>query len=268
MYRLFIPFISESQNEIYIEGEKARYISIVLRRKTGDPLIIFDNTGKCFRTEIVKIDNKRVIARIIESISIDTESNTGVILLQGILKGEKMDFVVQKATELGIKEIIPVITERSQVRITRKTERWRKIAEEASRQSGRVIVPVIHEPVEFSIFLKKIKSRLIYRQETDKEQVLRNFCKTKGEIEDKNTGVTGLIFWEEDGMPLKEAVLYLTASPFYITIGPEGGFTKEEISIAMKNGLTVTSLGKRILRAETAAIAAISIIQYAIGDIG
>ncbi len=268
MFRLFLPSISIDQNQIIIQGEKARYISIILRCKTGDPLVVFDGQGNCFKTKIISIDRKQVLADIVESISVNTESNTDIILLQGILKGEKMDFVIQKATELGVKKIIPLITERTQIRTTRKTERWTKIAEEASRQSGRIIVPVIYEPVNFSIFLKEIRNKLVFKQIIDKEQECRNVRIPKTGNIDKDIEMTGLIFWEEDGIPLKEAVSYLKTSPFYLVIGPEGGFTKEEILLAKENGLIITSLGKRILRAETATISAISIIQYAIGDIG
>lgn len=241
MLRLFLPYISEVQNQIVIDGDKAHYLTIVLRCQIGDALIVFDGKGKCFKTEIVEIHKKQVIANIIERVHINTESNANIILLQGILKGEKMDMVVQKATELGVKEIVPIISNRCQIRITNKSERWRKIAEEASRQSGRIVIPTIYEPVSFKNFLEEIES---------------------------NSVISGLIFWEEDGMPLRDVVSYLKNSSVLLAVGPEGGFAKEEVLLAKEKGLFITSLGKRILRAETAAISAISIIQYAIGDIG
>ena len=269
MPRVFLPAINFKDNRISIIDEKARYLISVLRCRKGDDLIIFDGKGSCFRTMIVKADRREVIADVIEKFSCDTESHINITLVQGLLKGEKMDMVIQKTTELGVKEIIPVVTERSQLRETRKVTRWRKIAEEASRQSGRSVIPIIREPVEFNNIFATHASR-----ET----------------------LHGFIFYEEDGVKMSEAVEilkqrfhYTLPSPLpsregklpsplvgegkgevglFVVIGPEGGFTKEEIAFATGKGLLVTSLGKRILRAETAAISAMTLVQYLLGDIG
>jgi 16S rRNA (uracil1498-N3)-methyltransferase len=275
MPRLYLPTIHIERNRISITDEKARYLISVLRCQKGDDLVIFDGKGSCFRTTIVKADRREVIADVIEKFSCDTESHINITLVQGLLTGEKMDIVIQKTTELGVKEIIPVVTERSQVRDTRKVTRWRKIAEEASRQSGRSVIPIIREPVEF----KKFSAN-----------------------HDPQYKFQGFIFYEEDGMKMSEAVEilkqrfhYTLPSPLpsregklpsplvgesasggegkgegglFVVIGPEGGFTKEEIALATGKGLLVTSLGKRILRAETAAISAMTLVQYLLGDIG
>ena len=174
-----------------------------------------------------------------EQVSLNAESPLNLTLVQGILKGEKMDIVIQKATELGVKEIIPAITERSQIRQTRKVDRWRKIAEEASKQSGRTMIPVVHEPIEFNSLFTVHHS----------------------------LPIKGFIFWEEGGVPLREAIHQFTDSPIYLLVGPEGGFSKEEVSLAVSKGLITVSLGKRILRAETAAISAVALIQFLLGDI-
>src|SRR4030042_4477108 len=155
MPRIYLPALSVSDNRIVLAGEKAHYLSTVLRCTKGDELTIFDGKGNCFRTLIERADKREVIAEVLGHFPCDFESPVHIILVQGLLKGEKMDWVIQKTTELGVREIIPVITERSQVRETRKVARWRKIAEEASRQSGRSIIPVIHEPVEFKEFFSK-----------------------------------------------------------------------------------------------------------------
>jgi 16S rRNA (uracil1498-N3)-methyltransferase len=243
MPRIFIPDIPAGEDRFSITGEKAKYLDSVLRCRKGDELIIFDGKGNCLRTNILKVDRRQVIADILEKFTCYTESPVNLILVQSILKGEKMDIVIQKATELGIKEIIPVITERSQLRETRKATRWKKIAEEASRQSGRSIIPSIHEPAEF----KKILNTYFPQNKS---------C--------------GFIFYEEEGVKLSEAVSSLVprSSTLFIFVGPEGGFTKQEVSLAKEKGLFVISLGNRILRAETAAITAVSIIQYEFGDIG
>lgn len=245
MPRVYYPVSEIEDNSISIVGEKARYLISVIRCKKGDELTIFDGKGTCFRTRIEKAGRKEVVARVIETFSSDTESPLHIILIQGLIKGEKMDFVVQRTTELGVKEIIPAITERCQVRGTKKLDRWRKIAEEASRQSGRSAIPVIYEPVDLrSIFTAYISQEKL----------------------------NGFIFYKEGGKSLSQAMqqnrIHNESSPVQIFIGPEGGFAREEIALAREKGLSVVSFGKRILRAETAAIAAVTLVQFLLGDLG
>jgi len=154
--RIIIPKKEIQKNRITLSGEKARYLISVLRCSAGDELQVFDGEGSLYKSKITGIENKKVVIDLLKQISLNAESPLNLILVQGILKGEKMDMVIQKATELGVKEIIPAITERSQIRHTRKVDRWRKIAEEASKQSGRTIIPVVHEPMEFSNFINNI----------------------------------------------------------------------------------------------------------------
>ncbi len=241
MPRIYLPIDNVKDNRISITDEKAHYITSVLRCKKGDELTIFDGKGDCFRTTILKIDRREVIAEVIERFPCNTESSINIFLVQGLLKGQKMDMVIQKTTELGVKEIMPVITERSQLRETRKITRWRKIAEEASRRSGRGVIPIVHEPVDFNNVLTTYTSRDILH---------------------------GFIFYEEGGMKISDAVSSLIPHPssIFVFIGPEGGFTKEEITLAEEKGLLVTSLGKRILRAETAAISAVTLVQFLLED--
>lgn len=240
-------------NRITISGEKARYLISVLRCSAGDELQVFDGEGSLYKSKIAGIENKKVIIDLLEQIFLNAESSLNLTLVQGILKGEKMDMVIQKATELGVKEIIPAITERSQIRHTRKVDRWRKIAEEASKQSGRTMIPVVHEPMELNSLFAVIDS----------------------------LPLRGFIFWEEGELSLEEAIkqsavsiqhsafrkLSTLNSQLFVLIGPEGGFTKNEADIAVSKGLIIVSLGKRILRAETAAISAVALIQFLLGDI-
>ena len=168
----------------------------------------------------------------------DNESTLDHILFQGLLKGEKMDLVVQKATELGVKEIVPLITERSQIRETRKLQRWQKIAEEASRQCCRNRVPLIHEP-------KTLEAAISSHQFSG-----------------------GIICWEQEGAPFSAALdAFRGADKIVVCIGPEGGFSEKEIRAAEARNFVVASLGKRILRAETAALTAVALTQFVLGDL-
>jgi len=276
-------------NRITLSGEKARYLISVLRCSAGDELQVFDGEGSLYKSKITGIENKKVSIDLLEQISLNAESPLNLTLVQGILKGEKMDMVIQKATELGVKEIIPAITERSQIRHTRKVDRWRKIAEEASKQSGRTIIPVVHEPMEFNSLLaqdviaRSVAAKQSHKSEiaspetalSDKTRLLRSARN------DTRETIKGFIFWEEGGLALKEAIkqsavsiqhsensqLSTLNSQLFVLVGPEGGFSKEEVNLAVSKGLITVSLGKRILRAETAAISAVALIQFLLGDI-
>lgn len=241
MPRIFLPSIpaKEHTGSVRITGENARYIISVLRLGTGDDLTLLDPEGNQYRAEIKQTGRNNLLVELKETLSPQKEPATGIILLQGILKGRKMDLIVQKATELGVKEIIPLITERAQIRETRKQERWRKIALEASRQSGRAVVPEVKRPVKIDEFFNSFKGP-----------------------------VRGFIFWEQGGMSLNEAFTPAKERLVYVAVGPEGGFTGEEVRLAEQGGLVRTTLGNRILRAETAAVSAVTLVQFLVGEMG
>ncbi len=245
MPRIFIPKPLIKGNLLSIIDEKAKYLTNVLRCQKRDELVVFDGEGNCLRTEILKADRREVVAEVLEKFPCNTESPVDIVLVQGLLKGQKMDLVIQKTTELGVKEIIPVITERCQPRETRKVSRWQKIAGEASRQSGRSIVPVIHEPMKFNDFFSLLVTHY------------------------SSQPIRGFIFYEEGGVKIIEAISSPITRHFslFVVIGPEGGFTTEEISKAKDTGFIVITLGKRILRAETAAISAVTLMQFLFGDL-
>jgi 16S rRNA (uracil1498-N3)-methyltransferase len=238
MPRLFLPDSDLRSRFVTITGDKARYLLTVLRCRSGDPLFIYDDKGNAYSSVITDVTGREVTVELVEKIEFQTESALQITLLQGLLKGEKMDLVVQKAAELGVKEIVPVVTGRCQVRETRKTARWIKIAEEASRQAGRNCIPSIRETVAFdrlgSVSLPE-----------------------------------GIIFWEQGGDGLSDTLKRFSGrGSISLFTGPEGGFSEEEIRSATEKGFVRASLGKRILRAETAAIAVVAITQFALGDIG
>jgi 16S rRNA (uracil1498-N3)-methyltransferase len=241
MHRIFLEKLSLLKQPVVIRGEKAHYLFSVLRCKTGESLIITDEKGCSYTAQILSASKKEMTIDITGDYILNTESNLDIILVQGLLKGEKMDFVIQKTTELGVSAIIPVITERSQLRETRKHPRWKKIAEEASRQSGRTKIPEIFETCSF-------------------KNIFDIPVLTSGK---------GIIFWEQGGEKLPAVASRLShADKIFPIIGPEGGFSEEEVLLASEKGFFTATLGSRILRAETAAIAAVSIIQFALGDLG
>ncbi|MCL5061640.1 MAG: 16S rRNA (uracil(1498)-N(3))-methyltransferase [Nitrospirae bacterium] len=238
--RIFVPPEDIAKKEgIKLNADKSHYLISVLRCKKGDVITIIDGKGKAYEAGVAEIAKKHVFINILSETALDTESALNLILCQGIPKGEKMDMVVQKATELGVKEIIPLITERCVVKETRKVKRWQKIAEEAAEQCGRTIIPTVHEPVEFGLLFTVHCSQQM----------------------------NGFIFWEEGGLSLKDAISKLaihpfTHSPIHLLVGPEGGFTSEEVKLAEDHGFIRTTLGKRTLRAETAAIVSVVLVQF------
>lgn len=228
-----------SSKEVIITGEKARYLCTVLRIQPGESISVFDGHGHRHLCRILKVYKKVVVAEKIKEEQYSTESPLQITIAQGIPKSDKMDLIIQKSTELGVRRLIPLITERSQIRHTKKTMRWKRVAISASQQSGRETIPEIEEPVDFKEFIN--------RQEVYK----------------------GIIFSEEERERNLKKILkgFKGAIEFFLLIGPEGGFSKEEIAQAVKKGFIKASMGPRILRTETAAITALGIIQYELGDV-
>ncbi len=251
MIRLLLPPEELALHEIVIRGDNAHYLSSVLRVHPGDKVTIFDGRGNRYLCGIRRINKKEVIAEKIKVETFSAESPISIILAQGIPKGDKMDFIVQKSTELGVKKIIPLITERSQIRQTTRSTRWKKIAVSASQQSGREKIPEIEDAVAFKEFL------------TNPYLPLHPPLSKGGQA-----GGKGIIFSEEEKNKNIEEALKNTEGSTTITllIGPEGGFSDTETKMAIEKSFIAVSLGPRILRTETAALSAIAIIQHRLGD--
>jgi len=228
-----------------IEGDEVKHIRKVLRLKAGDEIIVFDGLGKEFEGAIVEEGLSSVVIKIQNIFSSKRDSPLEVTLAQSLLKGEKMDYLIQKATELGVKEIIPFFSSRSvplleKSKKLKRHHRWEKIAIEASKQCGRGVVPKIESLQDYSDMLQ-----------TASPDTLR------------------LILWEKEGIKLKEILERLKEKKkIFFIIGPEGGFSQLEVDEAKKTGFIPVTLGRRILRAETASLCFLSILQYEKGDIG
>ncbi|MBM2837782.1 MAG: hypothetical protein HW415_407 [Deltaproteobacteria bacterium] len=211
--------------------------------RPGDQVVLFDGSGMEFEGRINGFSKDGVTVDITEGSEGDTESPVEIILGQGIPKSDKMDLIVQKSTELGVSKIVPIYSERVVPKSfsSNKIERWQRIAVEACKQSGRVKVPVISEPVSFDLFVK-----------------------------DAEPSSLKLIPWEGEKERCLKKILpvVLGNSKVIFIIGPEGGLTNSEIVIAKEYGFIPVSLGRRILRTETVPLALLSIVQYLYGDLG
>ncbi len=241
MKRLFLEPEKILRDRAIIDGSNVKYLTNVLRSSIGDDLTLLDGLGKAYKGKIISITRDKIEVQIIKAFEINTESPLDITLAQGIPKAEKMEIIIQKATELGIKKIVPLITQRAVVRSKSpaRLERWSKIAISSAQQSGRSKIPLIDSITGYKEFLScELSEVSIIFYEGKVKKGLREFLK---ELKD----VKSLTF----------------------LIGPEGGFTEVEVGMALKKGFTPVGLGPRILRTETAAITALSILQYELGDI-
>jgi len=234
---LFLPEKLAEGRTITITGGQAHHVSDVLRLKPGDNVYILDGRGFRCLAEILETRRTTVMVKAGRPEELFTESPLKLILAQAVLKGDKMDMVVRKATELGCFSLVPVISERCQVRRSSRSDRWRKIAESASAQSGRAIIPEVSEPVALKDFLGGYRG-------------------------------TGIICWENEAEGLRKVLGSVKNEMITVLTGPEGGFSAEEVRQAEEAGFVRASLGPRILRAETAAVIAAALVQYELGDIG
>lgn len=251
MHRFFVPKEAINDGQAAIRGEELSHLSKVLRLTVGDPLAIFDGKGHEYQGKIKALTKDEAVVQVTESLPVSTESSLEVWLVQGIPKGEKMELVIQKATELGVRGIIPLKTERCVVKLAgakeeERRKRWQKVAIEAAKQCGRALVPEVLSPCSIGSFLASIpKERYLF------------------------------VPWEEGGLSIK-AVLseekpqqaQTSSRPVFLVIGPEGGLAASEVNDLKKNGGIPLTLGPRILRTETAGLAAIAVVMFAWGDLG
>lgn len=243
MRRFFVERIQDDQ--VSLEGSDARHIGKVLRLKPGDQVAVVAD-GEEYEVVLTEIGPNMVRGQVAQERRSSADPALQVILVQGLPKGDKLELIIQKCTELGIAEIWPVHTVRSVVRLNvqkaeERRERWQRIAMEAAKQCKRQRIPVI----------KGIQS-------------------WAGALQSLADGSQGILLWEkEDTNTLREALLDMNYDkPVYIFVGPEGGLTEEEVALARRQGVLPVTLGPRILRTETAGLAALSIVMYQLGDLG
>lgn len=237
MHRFYAVPESFRDERVLLDSGETRHLRDVLRLTSGANVIVFDGCGGEYSCTVVEIRKKEAELLILAKLEPSSpEPELKLTLAAAMLKGEKFDLVVQKAVEMGVYELVPLQTIRCDVKTkdgTKRIERWRKIALEAAKQSGRASLMKIREPMDFEAFLKSERpGETIFFSEREGETI-------PAEMDDK----------------------FLTA-----IVGPEGGWDDAEIRAARSNGLSVVTLGGRILRAETAAIAITAVLQHRFGD--
>jgi len=242
MPKYFVTPDAVTENSIVIEGEDAKHIGTVLRARVGEKLTVCDGYNRDYECTIEEIEKNRVLLSIDSSAECEAESELKITLFQALPKADKMELILQKCTELGVTEFVPVATERAVVKLdkkdkAKKTERWQKIAESAAKQSGRGVVPKVHEPVSFAEAVKmaSLLDGSIIPYELEEENGLKEFAK---DFKGKTLG---------------------------IFIGPEGGFAQSEVEKCLEAGFKSITLGKRILRTETAGMVTAAILIYELG---
>lgn len=237
-------FVEESQiqgSEIVIEGTDVNHIKNVLRMKPGEEIMVSNGTDKHYICSILTISGEQVVAKIVDIDTNSTELPVKIYLFQGLPKADKMELIIQKSVELGVSEIIPVAMKRCVVKLDGKKEkskltRWQGIAESAAKQSKRMVIPNISGVMNF-------KEAVAYAKTLDYNIIPYEFA-------------NGM---EKSKQIVKEIGQYKSVGIF---IGPEGGFDEAEIAYAKENNMQIISLGKRILRTETAGLTALSIIMF------
>lgn len=246
--RIYLPKKMDEGSTVELRHENLHYIKNVLRLKKENPLILFDGMGFEYESTIRNITVKSATIEIIKKTPFQVDNSTKITLAQALPKGNKMDFIIQKASELGVTGIIPFKSSRSIPNLAEnkkhlKIPRWQKIAVEASRKCGRENIPEITDIITYEEALQ-----------WPKEDTLK------------------IIFWEgETNTSIKEILRskqYEGVTEFFFIVGPEGGFSNEEIEMASRTGFLSVSLGRLVLKVETAALVILSILQYEKGVFG
>ena len=241
MHHFFVTPEQVEEERIYIEGSDVNHMKNVLRMKPREPVEISDGNNLRYLCEVTSYEPDRAILSILEKQEADTELESKLYLFQGLPKNDKMELIVQKAVELGAYEIIPVATKRCVVKLdekkaSKKVERWNSIAESAAKQAGRGLIPEVTKVMRFQEALQKAK----------------------------NLDVILIPYELAEGMEETKSVIRAIrrGQSVGVFIGPEGGFEREEVEEAISQGAKSVTLGRRILRTETAGLTMLSILMF------
>lgn len=241
MHRFFIKEEQIGQDEIWIRGGDVNHIKNVLRMKTGDKVFLSCENDLEYECSLEEFSEDGIRARILDIHGMETELKTELVLYQGLPKGDKMEWIIQKAVELGAARIVPVRMKRCVVRLDekkaeKKVRRWNAIAQSAAKQARRGVIPQVSEVVDFQTAVKDAEGL---------DMLLVPYEEARG--------------MEESRKILRQGK---EKASIGIMIGPEGGFDREEIELAKEAGGDIITLGKRILRTETAGMTVLSILMF------
>jgi 16S rRNA (uracil1498-N3)-methyltransferase len=247
IHRFHVPPAEVRGNEFALPAAEAHHAIKVLRCRVGDPVQVLDGCGRTMSCEIIDVSRREVRVRTREVRSVG-EPSVRVILFQAITKGKSFDLILEKATEIGVSEIVPVICERAVAvpdgkQALAKAEKWRHTAIAALKQSGRAWLPVTHPVTPFF--------SAVSRSEKCDWKMVAALDPTARPLKDWLRGVGGLLS---------------AGSTIAVWIGPEGDFTESEYHVMRSRGFSFATLGDAVLRAETAAICALACIRYEVGD--
>jgi 16S rRNA (uracil1498-N3)-methyltransferase len=251
--RFYAPPEDFVDSIVWLSREETNHLIRVLRATPGEEAFVFDGCGQEHRCKFRTVQNDRAQLDVLDAVEEVVESPIQLEIAQGLAKGEKFDFIVQKATELGVTSIAPIVTRYSEIKLadlhaTKRVERWRRISLEALKQCGRRMLVDISEPTTFEAYLQALRS-----DSDGSGALVKSTC---------------FVFNERGGIALDEALGQISdSSRITAMIGPEGGWSIEEIDFAEKAGCISISLGRRVLRTETAAVVALALIQNALGDL-
>ncbi|HKQ08466.1 MAG TPA: 16S rRNA (uracil(1498)-N(3))-methyltransferase [Blastocatellia bacterium] len=245
--RFYAASAAIGESVIHLSSEESHHLARVLRLRAGDEAYVFDGCGREYRCRVAVVHARQAQLEIIERLTNEVESALDLTLGQGLAKGEKFDLIVQKATELGVRAIAPLVTANADIKLSderaeKRAERWRRISLEALKQSGGRRLLDIRQPASLADFIAAIAPN--------------------------ERAATLLVFSERGGAALGDALSELEHPQRVIAlVGPEGGWADSELDLLAARGARMVTLGPRILRTETAAIAAVTLIQHRLGDL-
>lgn len=248
MHRFFIAPEGITGSIVEIDRVQARHLEKVLRLKAGDRVVVFDGQGHEYQVKLLGKEQDIWKGEIESMIADAGEPGVRLTLVQGIPKGDKMDTIIQKAVEIGVKRIIPMCSEHGVVRLNgdkaaKKVQRWQLIAQEACKQCRRNIIPRISSVVDFTALLSGLADYPVVMLYEHEEQMRL-------------------------GQLLKEQGGNFREQEIYLLVGPEGGFSPQEVELARRQNAYIAGLGPGILRTETAGLVAASIVLYEYGELG
>jgi len=265
MHRFFVSPSAIRGNQVTLSGPVAHQIARVLRLRAGREIIVLDDSGWEHTVELQSVNPEEILGRMVQREEAAGEPHTQITLYQAVLKGERFEWVLQKGTELGIAAFVPLLCARNVVRepaaVQKREKRWRTIIREAAEQSRRGRLPKLEQPLPFAAACRQVQAQAgpgLLAWEGEPAASLKQTL--RADISHDRPASANIQVPDRSGR--------LGFSSIQLLVGPEGGFTPEEVALARAHSIQPITLGRRILRAETAGIVAAAAVLYESGDLG